>query len=79
MDIEIRENTQTLGVIMIKEVFQARDTNWIPPVCSLYWVGACTTYMPSRTTPTPTSPSKAVNGKRVAKVMRDGTIPCQKF
>jgi hypothetical protein len=80
-----RESTQTLGVI-IEEVFQARDAHCIPLVGSepTGASNAGAPIIPSRTTPTSTSPSKfvagkAINGKRVAKVMRDGTILCQNF
>ena len=80
-----RESTLTLGVI-IKDVFQARDAHWIPPVGSEP-SGASNAVGPApsnKATPSSTSPSeltlgKAVNGKRVAKMMRDGTTLCQGF
>ena len=81
-----RESTLTLGGIM-KEVFQARDAHWIPPVGSEPpgGSGAGMLGVPStKPTSTPLPPSKfvagkMVNGKRVAKVMKDGTILCQNF
>ena len=80
-----RESTLTLGVI-IKEVFQARDAHWIPPVGSEP-SGASTAMAPvpnSKVATAPASPNKlilgkSINGKRVAKVMRDGTTLCQGF
>ena len=81
-----RESTLTLGVI-IKEVFQARDAHWIPPVGSepTGGSGGVALAVPSgKPTSTTSSPSKfvagkMVNGKRVAKVMKDGTILCQNY
>ena len=80
-----RKSTLTLGVI-IKEVFQARDAHWIPPVGSEP-SGASTAMAPvpnSKVATAPASPNKlilgkSINGKRVAKVMRDGTTLCQGF
>ena len=80
-----RESTLALGVI-IKEVFQARDAHWIPPVGSEP-SGASTAMAPvpnSKVATAPASPNKlilgkSINGKRVAKVMRDGTTLCQGF
>lgn len=72
--------------MIIKDVFQARDAHWIPPVGSEP-SGASNAVGPApsnKATPSSTSPSKltlgkAVNGKRVAKMMRDGTTLCQGF
>ena len=76
-----RESTASLGAIM-KEVFVARDAHWMQ-------AGHPEMPMPSSpataaSSGTPRSPSKLqlgkpINGRKVAKVMKDGTTLCQAF
>eukprot|EP00435_Cladocopium_sp_Y103_P030945 s870_g7.t1 len=75
-----RESTRTLGAI-VKETYEARDA---------HWVVVASTEVPSAVAPTAQSsaPDSAsshfqlgqkVNGKVVAKTMRDGTVLCPAF
>ena len=79
-----REGQATLGSV-VKEVYVARDAHWLPPV------GADTPPITPTKTPAPRSPpepkgsaskfvlGKPINGRPVAKVMKDGTVLCQAF
>ena len=77
-----RESSKSLGEV-IKETCQARDAHWMPQAVSggTRAEASKTTPTPSSTTPMPSqfTLGKAVNGKKVAKTMRDGTKICQAF
>ena len=77
-----RESSKSLGEV-IKETSMARDAHWVPHVVpggTRAEQGKATTSSPG---PAPLSSQfslgKAINGKKVAKVMRDGTKICQAF
>ena len=76
------ESTDTLGVI-IKEVMVARDAHWIPAITqpgSDPVLGDAK--QPQSPNPVKTSHfqlGKPINGKQVARTMRDGTKLCQAF
>ena len=65
-----RESSHSLGAI-IKEVYTARDAHWLPP----------TPVEPTLSTPVKSTPplGKPLQGKQVARVLRDGTLLCQAF
>ena len=75
-----REGTATLGTV-VKEVFSARDAHWIPAT------GSVADPQPLLADPKPSggvgasqfSLGKSVNGRKVAKTMKDGTRLCQAF
>ena len=80
-----RESTDTLGVI-IKEVMVARDAHWIPaitqPGSDPVSTGGGDAKQPQSPNPAKTSHfqlGKPINGKQVARTMRDGTKLCQAF
>ena len=77
-----RESSKSLGEV-IKETCVARDAHWVPhAVPGVTRAEASkTTPLPSPVTPMPSqfALGKPVNGKKVAKVMRDGTKVCQAF
>ena len=75
-----RESTATLGTIM-KEVYQARDAHWIPPVVAEAPVGVTPGQSSgsSQSLPSKMVLGKPINGKQVAKVMKDGTALCAAF
>ena len=75
-----RESTATLGTIM-KEVYQARDAHWIPPVVAEAPVGVTPGQASgsSQSLPSKMVLRKPVNGKQVAKVMKDGAALCAAF
>ena len=79
---KFRESSKSLGEV-IKETCVARDAHWVP-----HAVPGATRAEASKSTalPTPATPmpsqfalGKPVNGKKVAKVMRDGSKVCQAF
>ena len=79
-----RESTSTLGQV-IKEVYSARDAHWIPTQAT---VGPEQVPAAGPGNPTaPTTPAassqfalgKPVNGRKVAKTMKDGTKLCASF
>ena len=77
-----RESSKSLGEV-IKETCVARDAHWVPhavPGVTRAEAGKPTP-LPSPVTPMPSqfALGKPVNGKKVAKVMRDGTKVCQAF
>ena len=75
---KFRESSKSLGEV-IKETCVARDAHWVP-----HAVPGATRAEASKPTALPTSATqfalgKPVNGKKVAKVMRDGSKVCQAF
>ena len=68
---------------VIKETCEARDAHWVPHAVPGVTRAEASkpTSLPSPATPMPSqfALGKPVNGKKVAKVMRDGSKVCQAF
>ena len=84
---KFRESTRSLGAI-IKEVYTARDAHWVPPATTTpSSLNKTATPLKQQAKPPgkePNSPSqfqlgKPIQGRSVAKVMKDGTRLCQGF
>ena len=85
---KFRESTKTLGAV-VREVMNLRDAHWIPVLANAS--GEALSASPAKPsapaggTPTPTPKvssfqlGRSVNGKKVAKVMKDGKRLCQDF
>ena len=76
-----RESTLSLGQV-VKEVFVARDAHWIPTIQPAAQAGGGVTPPGPEKTPPTTNQfqlGKPINGKSVAKVLKDGSKLCQSF
>ena len=79
-----RESTLTLGQV-VKEVFNMRDAHWIPashvvlPDAALKVLSPTGSDKPPALGPSSFALGKSVNGKKVAKIMKDGTKLCAGF
>ena len=76
-----RESTCTLGQV-VKEVFVARDAHWIPSLVPQAPAPAETAPAGSEANPPAANffqLGKSINGKMVAKVLKDGSKLCQSF
>ena len=82
---KFRESRLTLGQV-VRDTMAARDAHWLPTTATLSPENTITSEKDKRLTPAGANPStsqfqlgKPINGRQVAKSMKDGSKLCQAF